>query len=77
VGRSANYGNYIILRHKNNFQTLYAKCQKILVKEGQPVKSGGIIALCGSTGLSTGPHLHFELRKDGEPVDPVKYMEFQ
>jgi len=69
------YGHYIILQHKNNFQTLYAKCEKILAKEGQVVKSGDIIATCGSSGISTGPHLHFELRKDGKPIDPDKYIE--
>lgn len=70
------YGHYMILQHKDNFQTLYAKCEKILVKEGQVLKSGDIIATCGSSGRSTGPHLHFELRKDGKPVDPEKYVEF-
>ena len=69
------YGHYIILQHKNNFQTLYAKCEKILAKEGQAVKTGDIIAACGNSGRSTGPHLHFELRKDGEPIDPEKYVE--
>jgi murein DD-endopeptidase MepM/ murein hydrolase activator NlpD len=69
------YGHYIILQHKNNFQTLYAKCEKILAEEGQAVKSGDIIATCGNSGRSTGPHLHFELRKNGEPIDPQKYVE--
>ena len=71
---SPNKGHYIILQHKNNFQTRYAQCEKILPKEGQAVKSGDTIATCGSSGRSTGPHLHFELRKDGEPIDPEKYI---
>ena len=70
------YGHYMILQHKNNFQTLYAKCEKILAEEGQAVKSGDIIATYGNSGRSTGPHLHFALRKDGEPIDPEKYVEF-
>jgi membrane-bound lytic murein transglycosylase D len=73
---SPNKGHYILLQHKNNFQTYYAQCEKILAKEGQAVKSGDIIATCGSSGKSTGPHLHFELRKDGEPINPEKYVEF-
>lgn len=73
---SPNKGHYILLQHKNNFQTYYAQCEKILAKEGQAVKSGDTIATCGSSGRSTGSHLHFELRKDGEPIDPEKYIEF-
>jgi septal ring factor EnvC (AmiA/AmiB activator) len=65
-------GHQITLQHSNNYQTLYAQCEKILVKEGQSVKSGDIIATCGSSGRSTGPHLHFELRKDGKTIDPVE-----
>jgi len=69
------YGNYIVLQHKNNFQTLYSKCQKVLVKEGQVVKTGDTIATCGNTGKSTGPHLHFELRYAEKAVDPQKFIE--
>jgi hypothetical protein len=75
-GRLAVVGSIILLQHKNNFQTYYAQCEKILAKEGQAVKSGDTIATCGSSGRSTGPHLHFELRKDGGPIDPEKYVEF-
>ncbi|MGD9159663.1 MAG: M23 family metallopeptidase, partial [Desulfobacteraceae bacterium] len=69
-------GRYIILKHDNNFQTLYTHCREILAKEGQAVKIGDTIATCGNTGKSTGPHLHFELRYDEIPINPEKYIEF-
>ena len=67
-------GNYLILQHNNNFQTLYSHCQEIMVKEGQAVKTGDTIATCGNTGKSTGPHLHFELRYDEMPINPEAYL---
>lgn len=66
------YGNVIIINHGNNIQTFYAHLDKILVKSGQNVDSGDVIGKMGSTGLSTGPHLHFEIRINGEHVDPLK-----
>lgn len=69
-------GHQITIQHINNYQTYYAQCEKILAKEGQVVKSGDIIATCGSSGRSTGPHLHFELRKNGKAIDPEKYIKF-
>ncbi|MBO5266982.1 MAG: peptidoglycan DD-metalloendopeptidase family protein [Ruminiclostridium sp.] len=68
------YGNYIIIDHGNGIETFYAHCGEILAKEGEAVKQGQVIAKIGSTGFSTGPHLHYELRVNGEPVDPTPYF---
>ena len=64
------YGNVLILRHDERTTTLYAHNSSLKVKEGELVKSGQTIALLGSTGHSTGPHVHFEIRKDKIPSDP-------
>jgi murein DD-endopeptidase MepM/ murein hydrolase activator NlpD len=74
AGWGGGYGNLIILQHTNGYSTAYAKCKTMLVKEGQSVKSGDTIATCGQTGAATGPHLHFEIRKDGYAIDPYKYV---
>jgi len=68
------YGKMVILEHKNHLTTVYAHNSKILVKKGARVKQGQRISLMGSTGRSTGPHLHFEVRNDTEPQNPVKYL---
>ncbi len=67
------YGYTVIIDHGGKISTLYAHNSKLLVKEGDEVKKGDIVAKSGSTGLSTGPHLHFEVREDGQHVDPMKY----
>lgn len=66
------FGNYIILRHNNNITSVYAHLSKILVKQGESIRSGQEIALSGKTGRVTGPHLHFEVKVDGKAVDPIK-----
>ncbi len=66
------YGNVVIINHGNNIQTFYAHLSKVLVKKGEHVNQGDIIAKVGTTGLSTGPHLHFEIYVNGERVDPEK-----
>jgi murein DD-endopeptidase MepM/ murein hydrolase activator NlpD len=68
------YGNMLTLDHGFGLVTRYAHCSKILVVRGQRVKRGQKIALVGSTGLSTGPHLHYEVWVNGKPVDPIKYV---
>ncbi len=75
VSKEGDYGKHIKIRC-NNVTTLYAHCSKILVKEGQIVAQGQPIAQVGSTGNSTGPHLHFEIRIDSRFVDPSKIIEF-
>lgn len=75
VSKEGDYGKHIKIRC-NNVTTLYAHCSKILVKEGQIVAQGQPIAEVGSTGNSTGPHLHFEIRVDSRFVDPSKIIEF-
>ena len=76
IGFTKLGGHYVILQHSQNYETYYGQCEKILAKKGQAVKKGDIIAICGSSGRSTGPHLHFELRKDGKPIDPEEHIEF-
>lgn len=68
------YGNLLILDHGNGFSTYYAHCSKLLVTVGDTVDQGEKIALMGSTGRSTGPHLHFEVRWQDEPLDPQKCL---
>ena len=70
------YGNFIIISHYSGLTSLYAHLSEILVKEGQAVKTGQLIAKSGSTGASTRPHLHFELRKNGNPTDPDSMIKF-
>jgi beta-lactamase regulating signal transducer with metallopeptidase domain len=69
-------GKHILLQHENGYQTFYSHCDSLLVQKGQQVKSGEVIAHVGTTGRSTGPHLHFEIRKDGEPKNPQDYLDF-
>ncbi|HEY4194380.1 MAG TPA: M23 family metallopeptidase, partial [Mucilaginibacter sp.] len=74
TGRKGGYGNCIIVQHKNDFQTLYGHLSHINVEEGQAVSTGDVIGKVGSTGRSTGSHLHYEVRKSGKPVNPVKFL---
>ncbi|MBI5212801.1 MAG: M23 family metallopeptidase [Nitrospirae bacterium] len=73
-GYSSGYGNCIIMEHENGLTSLYAHNSLNLVKAGDIVDKGKTIALSGSTGRATGPHLHFEVRKDGATVDPVRFI---
>jgi murein DD-endopeptidase MepM/ murein hydrolase activator NlpD len=68
-------GNLVIINHDDNYQTLYGHNDKLLVEKGQEVLKGDIIAFSGNTGRSSAPHLHYEIRKDGEPIDPAPYLD--
>ncbi|OGS47379.1 MAG: hypothetical protein A2539_07440 [Elusimicrobia bacterium RIFOXYD2_FULL_34_15] len=74
AGRKGGYGKMIMISHKNGFTTRYGHLSLFFVKINQYVKAGQIIGRVGSTGLSTGPHLHFEVRKYGRAVNPLKYI---
>ena len=75
VGSSTSgYGNYVVIAHAGGFDTLYGHLSSILVKAGQKLTQGTPVGLEGSTGNSTGPHLHFELRIGQKPVDPTPYL---
>jgi murein DD-endopeptidase MepM/ murein hydrolase activator NlpD len=74
AGWYGGYGNAVIIDHGGTITTLYAHASELYVVEGQSVQRGQAIAAIGSTGLSTGPHLHFEVRQDGEPTDPMAFL---
>lgn len=73
-GWNGGYGKMVSIDHGNHISTVYAHCSSLQVNVGDRVVQGQVIALSGSTGLSTGPHLHFEVRLDGTPVDPGPYL---
>jgi murein DD-endopeptidase MepM/ murein hydrolase activator NlpD len=69
-----DFGHYIVICHNNGYETLYAHLSKRLVKDGDRIQPGQKIGLVGKSGRSTGPHLHYEIRHKGKPVDPMKYI---
>lgn len=71
---SSGYGNYVVIGHANGVTTLYGHLNQILVKPGDQIRQGDTLGLEGSTGYSTGPHVHFEVRLNGVPVDPLNYL---
>ena len=74
-GWCEGYGNLIIIDHQNGYVTYYGHCSKLYANVGDSVLKGDVIATVGSTGRSTGPHLHFEVRLNGEDYDPLKFID--
>ena len=77
AGYKGGYGQCVIIEHEKNLQTLYAHLWQINVKTGDHVNSGQLIGLMGSSGRSTGPHLHYEIINHGKRIDPKKYVSFE
>lgn len=76
AGWEGGYGNFIEIDHGNGLVSKYAHCSQILMSIGSTVKKGQVIALVGSSGLTTGPHLHYEVQRDGKVVNPMSYLDF-
>ena len=74
AGRGGRYGRYILIDHGDGLQTLYAHASRLLVKRGQRVSAGDAVALVGQSGNARGTHLHFEVRRDGRPIDPLPFL---
>jgi murein DD-endopeptidase MepM/ murein hydrolase activator NlpD len=77
AGWFGDYGKTVIIRHPSGYLTLYGHLSKIDVKEGQKVKAGDVVGRVGSTGRSTGPHLHYEIIRDNKPIDPSKFLAWE
>jgi murein DD-endopeptidase MepM/ murein hydrolase activator NlpD len=69
-GENAVYGKFVIIRHDDMWTSLYGHLSAVSVKQGEKIEKGKILGKVGSTGQSTGPHLHFELRQNGKAADP-------
>lgn len=74
AGFETGYGNVVKLQHSNDLMTIYGHCSRLLIKASQYVSKGSKIAEVGNTGNSTGPHLHFEVRRDGVPINPINFL---
>ena len=74
AGWARTFGNMVVIRHQMGFLTKYAHASRVLVRKGQYVKKGEAIAQIGRTGLSTGPHLHYEITRWNKPVNPIRYL---
>lgn len=73
-GWAGGYGNIVQIHHGNGIETIYGHNSRVIAAVGQTVKKGQVIAYLGSTGRSTGPHLHYEIRVNGTAVDPISYL---
>jgi murein DD-endopeptidase MepM/ murein hydrolase activator NlpD len=75
VGTDPDYGQFVLLRHPDGYETMYGHAARLLVREGDDVSAGQVIALSGSSGRSTAPHLHFEVRRGGRSLDPLTLVQ--
>ena len=75
TGVGEKRGKYVLMMHSDGSETLYCHCSKVAVVEGEVIRSGEVIAFVGSTGWSTGPHLHFEIRRNGKAIDPLTVLD--
>ena len=71
AGTDSAYGLFVLLRHPDGYESMYGHASRVLVREGEAVTAGQVIALSGNTGRSTAPHLHFEIRREGRSLDPL------
>lgn len=71
AGADVDYGMFVLLRHPGGYETMYGHASRLLVREGDSVVAGRVIALTGNSGRSTAPHLHFEIRREGQSLDPL------
>jgi murein DD-endopeptidase MepM/ murein hydrolase activator NlpD len=75
AGNTGNgYGNHVIIKHGFNYETLYGHLYRIKVRSGAKIKRGEVIGWVGNSGKSTGPHLHYEVHKNGRPLDPIYFF---
>jgi murein DD-endopeptidase MepM/ murein hydrolase activator NlpD len=74
AGWKRGYGLVLVVKHSDEFETVYAHCSRLLVKKGQVVNTGQKVAKVGNTGITTGSHLHFEVRRSGNVRNPFRYL---
>lgn len=74
AGTDADYGMFVLLRHPGGYESMYGHASRLLVRDGDSVVAGQVIALTGSSGRSTAPHLHFEIRREGQSLDPLTLL---
>ena len=74
TGTGVKRGKYVLMKHSDGSETLYCHCSKILVEEDDVIRAGEVVAQVGSTGWATGPHLHFEIHRDGNSIDPLTVL---
>jgi murein DD-endopeptidase MepM/ murein hydrolase activator NlpD len=75
AGRTGDYGRMVVIDHGNGFETLYAHLARISVRAGERVRRGELVGRVGKSGNATGYHLHYEIRKNGRPIDPKPFMD--
>ena len=75
AGWSGTFGNVVVIDHDFGYRTIYAHCSQLLVKKYELVKKGQVIAQVGTTGISTGPHLHYEVRRWRKALNPIAYLD--